>query len=124
MTVVATADLTYVEVTHVQTGTRVFAAFHEDLPIGVLTVDEPNNLVELVYVQDFARRSGVATALLAFAREKTGLTLDKDFGERSLLGSKWARSVGLTCVRYRRYSQREANAAGSKLMLALWGWRP
>jgi GNAT superfamily N-acetyltransferase len=118
----AADTLTYAEVDHVQTTTRVFAAFSGPLPLGALCVDAGLETVELVFVQDFARRRGIATALLEFARRETGLELDFDTGDRSPDGDGWARSVGLRCQKRNRLAQREADALGSRLMSQLYGW--
>src|SRR5205085_1406378 len=72
--------LRYVEIPDLPgTETRVFAAYGDDtLPVGVLTIDEKHATVELVFVEAEVRRRGVATALLACARELTGLALELD----------------------------------------------
>lgn len=114
----------HAEVTPVPgTDTRVFVAFDE-LPIGALTVDDTHRTVELVVVDEDYRRRGVATALLAYARETTGYALDLDTGIRSPAGEAWAQANelrpewrGLT----RRLAAAEAEAMGAGLMSAvLW----
>jgi GNAT superfamily N-acetyltransferase len=92
------------------TTTRVFAAYQRGINLGWLTIDDAMNTIELVYVPDFLRGEGIATVLLDFAREVTGLSLDQDTGERTLEGSRWARARGIKIApgsRYRRLAKRE-----------------
>lgn len=92
------------EVTHlVPTTTRVFACYQQGLNLGFLCADEKTNTIELVYVADMVRGRGVATKLLEYARQETGCTLDQDTGERTLLGSKWAKAQGLKVAPGRKY---------------------
>jgi GNAT superfamily N-acetyltransferase len=105
------------------TETRVFAAYGDDtLPVGVLTVDAKHGTVELVFVEEEVRRRGVATALLACARELTGLALELDTGVRSRSGEAWAEANGLRPEWGNlrdRLSERKAEALGAGLMTAV-----
>jgi GNAT superfamily N-acetyltransferase len=107
------------------TTTRVFAAYHDDGwrdIAGVLTIDEKYDTVELVYVREDCQRQGVASQLLAHAREATGLALAHDAGDRSLEGSAWCRANGIRVKPgnvYRRLAAREAKGYGARLMMRL-----
>lgn len=96
-----TESITIREITGAQTTTRVFAALLREevygagFPIGAITVDDKVGYVCFVGVSEDFRRKGIATALLAHAREATGLALDTDDGQRTTIGNAWARSVGL-----------------------------
>lgn len=108
-----------------ETTTRVFAAIEPGYPLGILTVDERYDTVELVYVNENERGKGIAYALLLAARETTGLALLHDTGERSPLGRAWAERQGLTPKLTpdeigRPLTNREATAMGARLMTALW----
>jgi GNAT superfamily N-acetyltransferase len=121
--------MTLCEVEHVSPSTRVFAAFYVGdgfaMPMGGLTVDKDLDYVELVFVQEENRRMGVATALLNYAREVTGLRLDYDGGDRSDAGQAFAEAMGLRCQgRRRKFDNREAEAHGNRLMVQLWGAYP
>lgn len=123
------ARATLVEVEHVQTTTRVFAAFYVhgsiSLPLGALTVNETLDAVELVYVDGAYRRLGLAARLLEFARERMGEPLDQDGGDRSDAGQAWAKAMGLRIqngARRRVFDQVEAEAMGSRLMVELYGY--
>lgn len=123
------ANKTLCEVEHVSASTRVFAAYYVEgevaMPLGALTVDEAIDYVELVFVQKDFRRMGIASALLKYAREVTGLRLDYDGGDRSPEGQEWAQAQGLRCQgRPRKLAQREADTMGSRLMVQLYGAYP
>jgi GNAT superfamily N-acetyltransferase len=104
------------------TTTRVFAAYQRGINLGWLTIDDVTNTIELVYVPDFLRGEGIATVLLDFARETTGLSLDQDTGERTLEGSRWARARGIKIApgrKYRRLAKREIARQIGVLSMAL-----
>ena len=115
------------EVRGVQTTTRVFAAYKDGHPIGVLTVDEQDNTVELAFVQEEFRRQGVATRLLDAARRKTGLTITHRSDEVSPDGRAWSSATGLLDHEDEYddpsdvpvLTPREATAFGSRLMVAI-----
>jgi hypothetical protein len=113
--------LRFFEVHDLDTTTRVFACFCGPLPLGALTIDQAEGTVELVFVQDYARRLGLASALLQAARDHTGLPLDRDTGERSPSGHALAESLGLERgSRHKDLDEREAEAIGSRLMIGLY----
>ena len=120
----------YGEAHGVQTDTRVFVAYflHGELtvPMAVLTVDTDTDTVELVVVQEEWRGKGLATALLDFARERTGKPLAHYTRQVSPAGRKWLKARGLKEAKSRYYhkptiTQREADGLGARLMLGLWG---
>jgi GNAT superfamily N-acetyltransferase len=100
---------------------RVFAAFEGGCVLGAISVDEKRGTVELVRVEQHARRQGLATKLLEVARQETCLALDCDTGQRSSLGALWAASVGLECDRRTPLDDRQADAAGAGLFVAIYG---
>lgn len=112
-------EITLIEVEHVQTTTRVFAALAWfGSPIAAITVDENLETVEMVFVSKDFRRKGIATKLLLHAREVTGLKLDMDSGDRSPDGRQWAKAMGLQCQgRVRGYKTAEPD--GSRLLVAV-----
>jgi GNAT superfamily N-acetyltransferase len=113
------------EIRHVQTTTRVFAAFDQEglsrrFPVGFITVDDRDDLVEMVYVTEHYRRQGVATLLLEEARRVTGLALDADRGDRTLAGSRWCRANGIRVAQgYRRIPDRDMAGMGARMMLQI-----
>jgi hypothetical protein len=110
------------EIEGLETTCRVFALYQQGHLLGWLTADSQTNTIELVYVLEPVRGRGVATVLLDFARETTGLSLDQDTGERTLLGSAWARKQGIKIApgrRYRRLAERDIARQIASLSWAL-----
>ena len=109
------------EVDDLPTSTRVFAAYQRGMNLGFLTVDDRTNTIELVYVPSFLRGRGIATVLLDFARETTGLSLDRDTGERTLDGSRWTKKRGIKVAPGRKY-HRLAKGDIAQQIVALTSW--
>lgn len=111
------ATVSYRELAHASEHVRVFAAFTGRRPVGFLTVDTLLETVELVFVCPERRREGLATALLGYARRRTGLALDHDSGDRTLMGSRWARAQGLKVAGgYCRVAQRHVDDLAGKIL--------
>lgn len=118
---IAERNATFTEVLHVSASTRVFAAMYAGFPLGAITVCETTEAVELVFVQEAFRRQGLATRLLEYAREQTGLPLDMDGGDRTPDGKAWAACVGLRSQgRVRGIPQADVDRIGNRLMVQLY----
>jgi GNAT superfamily N-acetyltransferase len=113
--------MTIREVEHVQTSTRVFVAYECAIPIGFLTVDDRDDLIEMVYVDRRHRGLGIASRLLGEARRLTGLALTADRGDRTLAGSRWCRRHGIRVGQgYRRLADSDMAVSGARMMAAIY----
>lgn len=111
------------DVSHVST-TRCVVAFVDAgsmiLPLGFLTWDPRRKTIELIYVNGEMRRQGLASKLHDAADAIDGPLAVT--GERSPLGTEFARSTGKDVPKNTRpLKQRDAEGMGGRMMMALHG---
>ena len=95
--------VTYRVIPHADDDVFIMAAYCGGRAIAVVAASLYLEVVEFIGTHPAQRRQGVARALLAAAREHTGLRLDFDGGERSADGRAFSRAVGLKRGPCRRY---------------------